>query len=178
MADLITIARPYALAAFDCARESQQLAAWEAFLQAAGMVTENTTVQRLLANPETSAAQLYELYSGVLATQLDDQRKNFLHILANNKRLNLLPQIHQSFNMYIAALENISKVRVVTAIELNETMKQKFTAALAKRIQRDVSLECKVDPSIIAGAIFYIGDSVIDDSVRGKLSRLQQTLTA
>lgn len=178
MADLTNIARPYALAAFECAREAQQIQNWDAFLKAAAAITADPSVQRLIANPETLSAPLYELFNGVLSSVLDDQRKNFLQLLANNKRLMVLPEIYQAFTIYVAALEKISAVRIVTAVAMKDDMRQKFITALTKRIQCDVTLECKVDPSIIAGAIIYIGDSVIDGSIRGKLSRLQQTLTA
>ncbi len=90
----------------------------------------------------------------------------------------VLPEIHTVFNTYVAALDKISHVRLVTAIDINEETRQKFTTALTKRIKRDVALECSVDPSIIDGAIIYIGDCVIDGSIRGKLSRLQQNLVA
>lgn len=177
MANLANIARPYALAAFECARESQQLAEWGSFLQAAVTVTKNPSIDRLLNSPEVSSTQLYDLYVEVLISLLDTQRKSFLHLLAQNKRLMVLPEILQAFNAHVAALEKVSAVRLVTAIELSKEMQEKFRAALTKRIKRDVSLECKVDPSLIAGAIIHIGDHVIDGSIRGKLTRLQQTLT-
>lgn len=172
MANLVHIARPYALAAFECARESEQLPAWKAFLESASIIAKNPSVQRLLANPETQSAQLYELFDGVLSTQLNDERRNLLKLLAQNKRLPLLPDMSDAFNVFCEQLEKISKVRMVTALAMEDKIKQKFVQALTKRVKHDVVLHCEVDPSILGGAIIHFGDNVIDGSIRGKLTRL------
>ena len=85
----------------------------------------------------------------------------------------VLPDIAELFSAYYAALEKTSTVRVVTAVDMPEDFRQKLTQALTKRVQREVTLQCEVDPSIIGGAIIHVGgDRVIDDSIRGKLTRL------
>jgi F-type H+-transporting ATPase subunit delta len=172
MANLSNIARPYALAAFESAHEHEQLPAWKAFLESASYMAKQPSVIRVLANPKMSSSQLYDLFQSVLAAQLDTERKNFLHLLAQNKRLAALPEIAESFNAYYAQLEEISKVRVVTAIDINEEFRQKLAGALKKRIKRDVILHCEIDPAILGGAVIHIGDNVIDGSIRGKLTRL------
>lgn len=172
MANLASIARPYALAAFEYARDRQQLPAWIAFLDAAAYVARQPAVIRLLANPQASSAKLFDLFHEILAPQLDTQRNNFLLLLTQNKRLLVLPDIAELFHAYYAAFEKISKVRVITAVDIQEDYRQQLVKALSKRIQRDVTLHCEVDPSIIGGAIFHIGDRVIDGSIRGKLTRL------
>ena len=172
MANLSSIARPYALAAFECAREKQQLSAWQTFLASASFAAKEPSVMRLLANPEMSSNKLSELFVDVLSPLLDDERKNFLLLLGQNKRLVVLPNIEMLFNAYYATLEKVSTVRVVTAIEVKEDFKQTFIQALSKRIQRAVTLECEVDPAILGGAVIHIGDRVIDGSIRGKLTRL------
>jgi F-type H+-transporting ATPase subunit delta len=88
-----------------------------------------------------------------------------------------MPDILDTFNAYYAALEKICKVRVVTAVEAQEDFRQKLTQALTKRLQREVTLNCEVDPTILGGAVIHIGDRVIDGSIRGKLSRMLQNLT-
>lgn len=172
MANLNSIARPYALAAFECARDTKQLLEWKGFLQAAAEIASNKQVLRLLSNPEFPTAKLVVLFQEILSSQLNDERKNFLLLLAQNKRLAALPDIAASFNAYYAALEKVSAVRLVTAVDINEDFRQKITSALTKRIQRDVVLKCEVDPAILGGAIIHIGDRVIDGSIRGKLTRL------
>jgi F-type H+-transporting ATPase subunit delta len=178
MANLSGIARPYALAAFEYAHEKQQLSQWKAFLEAAATVAKDKAVVKLLGNPEMSNSNLLALFNEVLVSLLDTDRKNFLSLLAQNSRLCVLPEISDAFNLYYAALEKISNVRVITAIQAEKAFTEKLTDALTKRIKRDVTLEYEVDPAIIAGAIIHIGDRVIDGSVRGKLSRLHKSLSA
>ena len=172
MANLSHIARPYALAAFECAREKEQLNEWKAYLASASYMAQQPSIVRILANPQILTSQLFELFQNVLASQLDTERKNFLHLLAQNKRLMVLPEVAEAFNSYYAQLEKVSKVRVVTAIDVKEDFRQKLADALKKRIKRDVTLHCEIDPSILGGAVIHIGDNVIDGSIRGKLTRL------
>jgi len=171
------IARPYALAAFEYARDKEQLQTWKAFLGSAATTATDATVAKLLNNPETSPEKLYELFSGVLTSLLDAERKNLLKLLAQNRRLMVLPEIAAIFNNLYAALEKTSTVRVITAINMSKEYEMKFAQALSKRTGREVTLECEVNPSILGGAIIHIGDRVIDGSIRGKLTRLYQSLT-
>jgi F-type H+-transporting ATPase subunit delta len=177
MANLSSIARPYALAAFEYARDHQQLPAWKNFLETASFIAEEQHIQRLMANPELSSAKLFDLFHGILSVQMNTEENNFLKLLSEHKRLNVLPEIFELFNAHYAALEKISKVRVITATETQEAFRQKLSQQLTKRIQREVTLQCEVDPAIIGGAIIHIGDRVIDGSIRGKLSRLLVSLT-
>lgn len=179
MANLSSIARPYALAAFECARDKMQLATWKAFLELAATIAKQSSVVKVLANPQVSSTKLFDLFHDVLTSliEVDKERKNFLLLLTQNRRLNVLPEISDLFNTYYAALEKMSQVRVVTAVDAEQGFRDKLAQALSKRIQREVTLHCEVDPNIIGGAVIHIGDRVIDGSVRGKLSRLLQSLT-
>ena len=172
MADLSNIARPYALAAFESAHEKGQLPLWKAFLDSASYMAKQPSVVRVLENPEMLPSQLFNLFESVLAMQLNSERKNFLELLAQNKRLAALPEIEAEFNDYYAQLEKISHVRLVTAIDVKDDFKQKLIQALTKRINRNVTLQCEVDPTILGGAVIHMGDNVIDASIRGKLTRL------
>lgn len=171
------IARPYALAAFEYARKKNELPAWKAFLDAAANMATQDVVATLLKNPETQPEKLFSLFSEVLASQLNAERKNLLHLLAQNRRLPALPDIAETYNQFYAAMEKICNVRIETAIGLSTELEQKITKAISKRTQLEVTLECEVNPSIIGGAVIHIGDRVIDGSVRGKLTRLYQSLT-
>ena len=172
MANFASIARPYALAAFECARDKNQLPAWKGFLASAADVARHASVVKLLANPEIPTTQLFDLFHEVLASLVNAEQKNFLRLLADNRRLIALPEIAELFNTYYAALEKISSVRVITAIDIADSFRQTLTQALTKRVQHEVTLHCEVDPAILGGAIIHIGDRVIDGSVRGKLTRL------
>lgn len=172
MANLSSVARPYALAAFEAAYDAKELPQWKTFLDVASRIAKDKTLLRVLHNPEVRTENLFELFSDILKPYSDEKRLNFLRLLAKNRRLAVLSDISQLFNAYVAELEKISNVRVVTANEIDEAYKQKLQAALTKRIKRDVTLHCEIDPKIIGGAVIHIGDSVIDGSIRGKLTRL------
>lgn len=183
------IARPYALAAFEYARDKggqSLLLAWQTFLSAAKQVMENDDVRRLLGNPENTTEKslniVVDLLSAVLKKEIssdgaeqpliDAHQLNFLKIVAKNKRSLILPEISIQFDALLADYDKASFVRVVTAVETNAEYKQLLKQALTRRIQREVTLQYEIDPSVIGGAVIYIGDKVIDGSVRGKLSRL------
>ncbi len=177
MANLTNIARPYALAAFDFARDKQQLANWKAFLEAAAYTVKQAQVAKFINNPMIEPEKLVNLFSEVLASLLTVESKNFLVLLAQNKRLLVLPDISVLFNAHYAVLKKISNVRVVTAIETKEDFRQQLITNLRKRIDHDVTLHCEVDPAILGGAVIHMGDRVIDGSVRSQLTRLLQDLT-
>lgn len=172
MANFFSIARPYALAAFDFAREKNQLSVWKEFLELAAKMASDENMSRVLSNAEVPTDKLVDLFFELLAPSLTEEQKNFLRLLAVNKRLLVLPEIAKQFAAYYAALEKLSAVRVVTAVDMEDGFKQKLAAALSRRIQREVTLHCEIDPSILGGAVIHIGDRVIDGSIRGKLTRL------
>jgi len=176
MANLSSIARPYALAAFKEAQEKQTLASWNAFLGSAATVAKHSEVAKVIANPQVSAEALYKFFSEVLISQLDERKSNFLKLVAQNKRLNILPAVHEFFSDLYSNYEKLSKVKITTAIEPQEAFLTEVKASLNKRIQREISLECEQDAAIIGGALFRIGDQVIDSSIRGKLQRLADSL--
>src|SRR3990167_9056659 len=120
MANLSNIARLYALAAFECARDQKQLAEWKAFLLAAATVSRQPSVQRLLADPERTPKALNDLFQDVLATIITDEQKNFLMLLAQNRRLSILPEMADAYSAHVAAFEKISTIRVVTAIPASD----------------------------------------------------------
>jgi F-type H+-transporting ATPase subunit delta len=167
-----SIARPYALAAFEYALAKNALPAWEELLQTAATVAKDPLLIRLMATPEVSKKQLADLFCDVLVSNLDTERKNFITLLSEHKRFAVLPEIADQFRQYRAAHEKKIKVEVTSAVTLNEEQKQKLAEMLAKRFQLQVTLECTVDPELLGGAIIRAGDRVIDGSVRGKLNRM------
>jgi F-type H+-transporting ATPase subunit delta len=166
------IARPYALAAFEYAREKQQLPEWISYLGLAAVIARHASVVHLLGNPEISGSAWVSLFHDVLKNLLNTEREHFLLLLAQNKRLVILPEIAELFNRYYAALEKTSHIRVVTAVTLDEDMKKTLGEALTKRTNRKITLQCDIDTQLIGGAVIHIDDRVIDGSIRGKLTRL------
>ena len=172
MANLSSIARPYAQAAFESARKLSDISAWKAFLKSAAEMSQLPAAAKLLGNPEVNRQQLFELFQSVLKSQLNDARTNFLKLVAEHKRFIALDAIYNQFEAISEQFEKASIVRVVTAVSASDSFKTNLAAKLSKRTQRDVTLHCEVDPQILGGAIIYMGDHVIDGSVRGKLARL------
>jgi F-type H+-transporting ATPase subunit delta len=175
-ANMTTLARPYAVAAFETALDKDALASWAGMLNNAAQVIQDNQVVHLLGNPLITAKQLIDLICDVLNPILDTEKKNFLSILAENKRLPLLPDIAALFTMYCAEHEKSINVDVISAVRLDAVYQQKLVQSLTKRLQRNVSLNCTVDPELLGGVLVRAGDTVIDGSVRGKLNRLFESL--
>jgi F-type H+-transporting ATPase subunit delta len=172
MAEKVTIARPYAKAAFAYARERNAFASWSDALSTASAVVADPTVEKLLWSPRVSPQQLVDLIAGVIGGSLDENGKNFLSTLAQNRRLGLLPEIAAMYETLRAEIERVADVHVSSAVALSAAQRDRLTTALKKRLRRDVRLHESVDPSLIGGAIVRTGDMVIDGSLKARLDRL------
>lgn len=174
--ELITIARPYASAAFELALANKTLAEWEAMLQSGAFLAQQELVSLLLARPTVTAAQASDVFCDILEKVLDPEKKNFIRLLAENKRLAVLPAIAALFAEYRAEHERTVTVQVTSAIALDDATKQQLTKALTERLKRHVTLQCDTDNSLLGGAVLRAGDMVIDGSIRGKLNRLLESI--
>lgn len=177
MAEKATIARPYAKAAFESARQHHALEKWSAVLATASSVVQDERVAPLLSSPRVKPEELSGLIGDIAGQSMDEQTRNFLGTLASNRRLVLLPEIAGMYEALRAEAENIADVQVVSAVELNEAQKQRLAAALKTRLKREVRLHCEVDASLIGGAIVRAGDFVIDGSLKARLDRLAGEMT-
>ncbi len=176
MANRTTLARPYAAAAFSVALQKKALAAWDDMLQSAALWAEDKRVCLLLSDPAVTKQKLADFSCSVLSSVLDTEKRNFIRLLAEKNRLPILPDIAKLFTAYRAEEEKTVTVQVISTVMLDEPYKQKLAAALAKRWQKQVSLQCTIDPSLLGGIIVKAGDDVIDGSIRGKLNRLYESL--
>ena len=168
MSEFITVARPYAKAAFDFAVEHQSVERWQDMLAFAAEVTKNEQMAELLSGalaPETLA----ESFIAVCGEQL-------IRVMAENGRLNALPDVLEQFIHLRAVSEATAEVDVISAAALSEQQLAKISAAMEKRLSRKVKLNCKIDKSVMAGVIIRAGDMVIHGSVRGRLERLADVL--
>jgi F-type H+-transporting ATPase subunit delta len=172
MAERATIARPYAKAAFEYAHSAGALAAWSEGLKAAAEIVADARVAELVANPRWTAAGLAEFIGGVAGTRLDAAMRNFVAVLAENRRLPLLPEIAAHFEALRARIENTVDVEVVSAVALDGAQAEKLRLALDKRLKRRVRMQNRVDPALLGGAVIRAGDLVIDGSLKGRLERL------
>jgi len=179
MAEQATLARPYARAAFSYARDSGDFASWSAVLATGAAVAASAGAGQLFGNPRVEPTELAELIAGVArdaGAKVGDAHRNFLALLADNRRLSCLPELAQQFEALRAEVENTLDVEVVSALPLSAEQKATLSAALAKRFKRQVRITETVDPTLVGGAVVRAGDLVIDGSLRGRLARLQQQM--
>lgn len=185
MAENITLARPYAQALFDLARADSQLTAWSGALNAAALVVQDETASKVLSNPVVSDDQRVALIAGVcgqaneggnLLAQTPGQ--NLLMLLAENRRLGVLPDIAERFDALKAAFENTVDVDLISAVEVDDAVANKFKESLQQRLGRSVALNRSVDPDLIGGAVVRANDLVIDGSIKTRLQALAQRLSS
>ncbi len=183
MAELATTARPYARAAFASATAAAQVADWSRFLGRAAAAVQDTQVQPLIGNPRVPLPDLVDFLQQIVngtqptGTQpLAAQQRNFLQLLADNRRLKLLPEIAAQFEVLRAQAERIADVDVISARELNGEQTTKLQAALERRLGLAVRLHAQVDPALVGGAIVRYGDFVVDGSLRGRIERLSAAM--
>jgi F-type H+-transporting ATPase subunit delta len=177
MAELTTLARPYAKAVFDAAQDQNAVDPWDQALAFVAQVAADQEVKKILANPGLTEQRKAELFVETLEGEsLPEGLRNFLLILAENKRLALLPAISELFSLHRADLERTVKLQVSTAFEMGADEQQKLIDALSRKLERKVELEATEDKSLIGGVVVRTGDLVIDASVRGKLARMAKAL--
>ena len=176
MAELTTLARPYAKAAFEYAQAHQQLANWSAMLGLAAAVSQDDTMQRVLKAPRLTCTDKATTFVEVCGDKFDAQVRNFIHIVAENDRLALLPQIVELFDLYKAEQEKSIDVDVTSAFALNDEQQDKLAKVLSARLNREVRLQVEEDKALIGGVVIRAGDLVIDGSIRGKIAKLAEAL--
>lgn len=178
MTQALTLARPYARAAFAIARDGGKFADWSGALGFAARVAADPQVVHLLGNPKLTDDTAVTLLSSQAdqGGATDQTFHDFLALLATNRRLVLLPEIAGLYEELRAEAERVVKARLTSATELPAGELDTIKAALRKRFGREVEIESAVDAALIGGAVIDAGDVVIDGSLRGKLERLQAAL--
>ena len=177
MAETTTVARPYARAAFEYASARKGgLKKWSGMLQLAASVSNDSAIRALLASPDHSAEEKADLFLAVCGNDCTKAGENFIRLLAENHRLGLLPEITRVFEELRAEEEKTVEAEMVSSFPVDDAQRDAIAAALSKRLNRDVVLNCKVDESLLGGAIIRAGDLVIDGSAQGKLAKLATAL--
>lgn len=175
-ANVQTLARPYARAAFELAQADGLLADWSRRLAFSAEVAAAGPVAAALARPDLGQDQQARLLLPVGDT-IDGTFGRFLSVLAENKRLPLLPDIAAQYELLRADAERTVKARVRTAVALDPAQIEALRNALRRRLGREVELDNQIDASVLGGAIIDAGEVVIDGSVRGRLNKLHSVLT-
>lgn len=173
MSEALTLARPYARAAYSLARDAGTVPAWSHALTVAASIAGDASVAAVLRDPRLARADAVSLLA---VDDIEPSARDFLALLAQNRRLELLPEIAALFDRLRAEAEQIVRATVTSAAALPAGELDALTAALRRRFGREVEVRTAVDESLIGGAVIDTGDLVIDGSLKGKLSRLQSAL--
>lgn len=176
MAEAATLARPYAKAAFDAARERDELGAWSGALAKAAGLAADPRVQDALSSPKLGDEATVRFFAGLGGEAVEARWQNFVRVLAAYKRLAVLPEIAAQFEVLKAEFENEIAVEVTSAAPIAPDQVAKLTQALAQRLKRRVRIGTAVDASLIGGAVIRAGDLVIDGSLTGRLKKMASEL--
>ena len=177
MSSTITLARPYAKAAFELAQKTSELASWSAKIAQSAALCRDSRILALISSPRLQAKdRVALLLPGGEA--LDSTYTHFLSAMAENNRLSLLPEVQTEFEQLRAAAERTLKVKVRSALPIEAAQQQQLIEKLTLRFQRAVTLEIALQPDLIGGAVLDAGTIVIDGSLSGKLARMHTQLAA
>ena len=178
MAELSTLARPYAKAAFDFARDKGALAQWSEQLAVCAAVAADAGMESVLGNPSLTDEQQAQTLNEVCGDATSAEVKNFVVVLADNKRLPLLPEITTQFDLLKANLEKSVDVEVVSAFDLDDATAEKLAGVLRQKLEREVKVSTSTDADLLGGVLIRAGDLVIDGSVRGRLNKLAEAMNS
>jgi len=178
MAELSTLARPYARAAFEYARDKSDISRWAEQLAMVAAVTMDSAMDGVLNNPSMTAEQQSQTVADVCGDALSSELHNYVAILASNKRLALLPEIYEQFAHYQANHDKSVDVEVVSAFDLAEVTRDKLADVLGKKLERKVKVSTSTDGALLGGVLIRAGDLVIDGSVRGRLNKLAEAMNS
>jgi len=176
MAELITIARPYAEAVFKRAGETNRLPAWSDALALMAAIATDETMAAVIAGVKFSKAQLADLFNDVAGDKLDQEAKNLVKLLTENGRLALVPEIAALYEAHRAEAEGSIDAEIISAYAVSDAQRKKVAQSLKARMGKEINLSVTIDESLVGGAIIRAGDMVIDGSVSGKLVKLASTV--
>ena len=178
MAELATIARPYAEAAFGLARDEQALPAWSDMLNFAASIVTDDRVAKALDNPRLDSGAKASLLLSIGGDRFDEPARNFIRVLVESERVTLLPQIAAMFETLKNDAESTAKATIESAFALTDAQLAEMQQALEKRFGRKIETTVSVNPDLIGGARVTVGDAVLDGSVQAKLAAMRAQLRA
>jgi F-type H+-transporting ATPase subunit delta len=176
MAEIATLARPYANAVFDIAKAEKHLEVWSRQLSFAAAAAVDPTVKEVIDAPSVTNDEKAKKIAQVCGDELNQIGRKFVQVLARNKRLHLLSEISAQFEALRAEEEKSLDVEVISAYELTVQEQMRLADVLHRRFEREIQLTSRVDAALLGGVVIRAGDTVIDGSVRGKLEKLAESL--
>lgn len=177
MSELTTAARPYARAVFEMAESAGSLSEWSETLAFMGSIADNEEVSKLLATPKMAKQAGADAFIELCGDKLNDQAKNLVSMLAENDRISLLSEMSALYEVLKDEAEGSIEATVTAAKKLTASEEKSISAALIKRLGRDVKIKVSVDDALLGGAIIQAGDLVIDGSIKGRLGKMTSTIT-
>ncbi|SDA27819.1 ATP synthase F1 subcomplex delta subunit [Nitrosospira sp. Nsp18] len=176
MAETRTIARPYAEAVFKLAKTSGTLPAWSEMLQLLAAIATDERIQALVGNPKVPPKRLGELLLGICDDQLTDEGRNFVLLLAENSRVEVLPEVSEMFEQLKTRHDGVLDAKVTSAFAMSDAQLKDLVADLEARFKRKIEAKVSIDPELIGGVKVEVGDEVLDASVRAKLEAMAVAL--
>ena len=177
MAETITIARPYAEAAFRLAEETSAFDQWSGMLRLLDIVVRDERVALSIADPNVTGQQLEGLILGICGEQLNGAGRNFVQVLVHNDRLSVVPEIRTLFEQLKLAHEGVLETKIYSAFAIDSAQVEQLVRKIESKYQRKVRAQVSIDPQLIGGVKIVVGDKVFDATVRGKLDAMSAALT-
>jgi F-type H+-transporting ATPase subunit delta len=178
MAELATVARPYAEAAFELARDEQALPAWSEMLRLAATIVADARIAAALDNPRLDTGAKESLLLSIGGDRFNGEARNFIRVLVEAERVMLLPQIAAMFETLKNEAEATAKATIESAFELSPSQVTELQQALERRFGKKIETTVTVNPDLIGGARVTVGDAVLDGSVQAKLAAMHAQLRA
>jgi F-type H+-transporting ATPase subunit delta len=177
MAEVITLARPYAQAIYSLAKETDALDAWSGALAFLKSVANDATFQATVSAPDIQVTDVEDLFLSICSDQVTEEVRNFIRLLVRNGRLSVLDDVAKQYESLKADDEGVVSAIIKSAFDLDETQVRAITEILSKKLEKKISPSVTTDPNLIGGIKVYVGDKVWDASVRGRLQHMAATLT-
>ena len=177
MAETTTLARPYAQAVFALAQEKAALKPWSETLSLLAAIVSDAGMRAFIDNPKTRDDEVYSVINDVAGGKLDTHASNLLRLLVENGRMRILPEISEIYGELRADAERTVQAEMVSAFEVSSAQQAAIIKALKARTGRDVNLDCRVDETLVGGAVIRAGDLVIDGTVSNHMDKLALALT-
>ena len=176
MQENLTIARPYAQAVFEQAKEENAFAAWSDMLDLLKQIMADQDMQQVLDNPRLDGEFITDFVLDLCADKLSPTGQNLVRVLADAGRLNVLAEISDLYAEKRAEAENVVDVEVLSAYPLDAEQESAISSAMKQRCGRDVEIKSRIDESLIGGVVIKAGDSVVDASLKGRLKELSNVI--
>jgi len=178
MAELTTLARPYAKAAFEYALSGSKLLVWSESLAFASAVAGDAQIQQVLQSPGLTSGRKAEIFIEICEGKLDEHVKSFIKTLSENNRLTLLPTIFEGFEKLRLEEGAMMEVSITSAYELSEEEKTKLVNALKTRFNKEINMVSNVERELLGGLVIRAGDLVIDGSIKGRIQKLTEAMNS